>query len=170
MIREEKKLMYNVEKVWSHKSNTCVVIMTDVGHRCGYVGITSAHPLYGIEYSDNIPKTLLQHFDRIKEGPVGKRGVIDLLVHDPESPRVGILFDVHGGITFSEGDEKYPIEMKDIWWFGYDCAHTGDGRDMNVVSPDQREYLRNLPGDIVRSLKYCVSECESLSGQLEELL
>lgn len=56
----------------------------------------------------------------------------------------------HGGLTFSESNSKYPIEKKDTWWFGYDCAHAGDT-------------LSNC------SLDYCIKECEFLANSLDEV-
>ena len=163
-------MIHNIEKVWEHKSNTCVVLMTDLGHRCGYVGISPNHSLYKKEYSDTIPEELKSKLEKVLCEPIGKRGIIDILCHDPENPRIGILFDVHGGITFSRGDGKYPIEKENIWWFGYDCAHAGDGKDLSVVSESIREIELMYPNnDPVRSLEYCIKECESLSDQLEEI-
>jgi hypothetical protein len=67
----------------------------------------------------------------------------------------GIDIDVHGGITFSESGDKYPVENDGLYWFGFDCAHSGDAT----------KYFRQ-PNDVMRSLDYCVGECESLARQL----
>jgi hypothetical protein len=59
---------------------------------------------------------------------------------------------VHGGVTFSGPLNGLP---KNIWWIGYDCAHSGDR-------------IKNLreDGAVERSLEYCVDECESMARQL----
>jgi len=179
-------MAYMIEKIWEHKSNVCVVIMTDIGHRCGYVGINPDHPLYGEEYHST-PESIQNLKEKLVNSPVGKRGVMDLLTVDFEKGvRIGDLFDVHGSLTYSGGSPIYPItvwvELRwpsrssatfyfNPWWFGYDCAHSGDGKDLSVISESLREIHLRFPilGEILRSLDYCISECESLSGQLEEL-
>ena len=107
---------HTVEKEWSHNSNICVVIMNhSSGCRCGYVGIKPNHPLYGKKYDEPLPKTLIQFWEKAKDGDIGKRGILDLFCLDPENPDTGILFDVHGGITYSGESGTYPIEITNIW-------------------------------------------------------
>lgn len=86
-----------------------------------------------------------------------------------------VQVDVHGGLTFSERGDTYPVEADDVWWFGYDCAHYGDARDPTLMSPKYKEmYDKGMFGSIfddgvVRSLEYCVEQCESLASQLKEM-
>ena len=159
--------MYKVEKDWTSKAELrCVVIMTDMGHRCGYVGVTNIHPFYGKGYSDPAP---IEEFEKVAEGDIGKRGVIDLICCDPDKPHIGILFNVHGGITYSAGSDKYPVKSN-LWWFGYDCAHCDDSKDLSEMSDAVREIELQYPtGGIVRSLDYCIQECESLAEQLMKI-
>lgn len=158
-------MSFRVEKEWIYRGNTCVVIMSDFGYRCGYVGIDESHPLYGMKYSDYVPESLLDKYREIENKPVGKRGIIDLICCDMSNPRIGILFDVHGGITYSGGKGKYPIPS-DLWWFGFDCDHFGDAKDLTEVAVP---LVTTEIGGTVRTLEYCISECESLSGQLNYL-
>lgn len=44
---------YKVEKHWKHSDLVCVVIASEMGHRCGYVGIPITHPLAGTNH-DNL--------------------------------------------------------------------------------------------------------------------
>jgi len=164
-------MTHTIEKVWEHEGSTCVVLMNNsTGHRCGYVGVSKDHPFFGLDYSAKCPDSFKTIWDRIKEGPIGKMGVIDLFTLDPENPRVGNIFDVHGGITYSGGNDNYPITKENTWWFGYDCGHNGDARDLSVLSDAQREIEFRFPtGGVVRTLEYCISECESLSKQLTEM-
>jgi hypothetical protein len=156
-----------VEKDWITEAGfRAVVYLTSMGHRCGYVGVPPDHPLHGVTYSDDTPALTTPPDDT----PVGKRSPIAILCaagrdHIPNSPEMA--FDVHGGITYSnEGD--YPVES-DLWWFGFDCAHSGD-------SPVQ-EFIGSLPArmrhlyidGVARSLEYCEAECESLAKQIKEL-
>ena len=165
-------MSYKVEKDWKYKDLRCVVIMTGAGHRCGYVGVTIEHPLFAVSYRDELPKELQTRWEEVKNGAIGKRSIIDLLCLDSGHPRIGILFDVHGGITYSGGGllSDYPIQSN-LWWFGYDCAHYGDAADIDQI---ESEALRKLKlqystGGVVRSLDYCVAECESLAEQLSDL-
>jgi hypothetical protein len=173
--------MYNIEKFWECEGLKCVVIAVDRGHRCGYVGVDITHPLYQFGYSSTIPPELIEKWRKKKETElVGKRGIIDLFCYDDENPRVGIIFDVHGGITYADGGKKskYPLNS-DLWWFGFDCAHAGDGKDITIMSAKQLEwetefntkygYRWNQFDGIPRTLEYCVEECESLAKQLREV-
>ncbi len=79
----------------------CLIVRSRVGgNLCGYVGVPAGHPYYGHEYSE-------------------------------------IDAEVHGGLTFSDrcqpGAEDHSIchipakgESDDVWWLGFDCAHSGD--------------------------------------------
>ena len=82
--------------------------------------------------------------------------------------------DVHGGLTFACGSEDFPIESDGLWWLGYDCAHLYDARDPELMSGEYKAmYDRGLlrefdEGSVIRTLEYCVSECESLATQLSK--
>ncbi len=162
-------MTFTIEKDWTTQAGfRAVVTMSDMGHRCGYVGVAPGHPLHGVEYGHTC--AAIQAPD--DDAPVGKRGVISLLCATPErmtSPE--LAFDVHGSLTYSGGNGKYPVES-DLWWFGYDCAHSGDGRSPEYLEA-QRERYPDSPimwhddGEF-RSLEYCVAECESLARQIVE--
>lgn len=112
-------------------------------HLCGYVEIPADHPLFGVDYSDTVPASLAKAKDDVLQQPIGKRGVIDVfcMSADPAGMRAGILFDVHGGITYSR-------KHKDgTFWYGFDCGHCDD----NPITQDSA-YVRR--------------ECESLARQL----
>ena len=88
--------------------------------------------------------------------------------------------DCHGGLTFSSRSmgEKYPIES-DLWWFGFDCAHYGDGKDLDLAIryfPNLAETLMKIMHcecmfptyEPVRSCDYVAENCISLANQLAE--
>lgn len=140
---------YEVEFDQEHEGLRCVGIMTSMGHRCGYVGVDDTHPLFGFKYTSTLPKELLPMWEKIKTKPAGKRCIIDIFCCDMKNSEVGILFDVHGGITYSgSSEDKYPVESdKKLWFFGFDCSHTDDQYD-----PKSQEYVE--------------AECLSLAQQL----
>jgi hypothetical protein len=140
---------YKVESEFEHKGLKCVVVAQKAGHRCGYVGVPKGHSLYG--------KDAFSLYDWDKEE--------------------GVKIYVHGGVTFSDGgaETKYPIEAKDTWWFGFDTAHAGDKKDLNLIAelnPDMigfyKEHFWSEFGD-VRTLEYCKQECIELAEQLKEV-
>ena len=164
-------MTYEVEKDWTTASGLrAVVIMVDLGHRCGYVGIPNNHPLFGVAYNEQTPLIKLD-----PQRSTEKMGSIQIFcaagknLDDLNSPEY--VFKVHGGLTYSgNGGDKhkgtYPVES-DLWWFGYDCGHAGD-----APAPGSRmaQYRSSLfDGDVHRTLEYCINECESLATQLSNV-
>lgn len=70
--------------------------------------------------------------------------------------------DVHGGLTFAHGRT-----------FGFDCAHLYDAKDPDLMSDEFRKVhemypsMRDFEGT-VRTLEFCMRECEKLAAQLKE--
>jgi hypothetical protein len=115
-----------IEKIWTTLSgfSAAVVLNNKLQHRCGYVGVDKENPLYEIDYNE------LENY----------------------------IF-VHGGLTYSGplmAEIKYEghLDLKDLWYFGYDCGHS---MDKNIINPN----------GIERTLDYCVDECENLANQLK---
>lgn len=156
---------YKVEADFEHEGLRCVVLGLNFGHRCGYVGITKEHPLYGVDYNDC---TEFLASSSIKNEPIGKRGIIPIMCADLSKETVSpcIYFDVHGGITYSGGSGKHPVESSGIWWFGYDCAHFGDAKDKSLMDAEKYDMLRQFEYGVVRTTDYCIAECKSLAEQL----
>lgn len=69
---------------------------------------------------------------------------------------------VHGGLTYSNGPQ-----------FGFDCAHLYDAKDPSLMSDEFRKIHEMWPrfdeGGTVKTLEFCVAECEKLAAQLKEL-
>lgn len=155
-------MSYDIEKDWTTQAGLrAVVIMTDMGHRCGYVGLPKEHPLCGVSYSETST-----HLRLNRERSTEKMSSIQILcasgkdldtLNSPE-----YVFEVHGGLTYSgSGKGTYPVESN-LWWFGYDCGHAGD-----APAPGSRmAEFRFGMDEVHRTLEYCIDECESLALQL----
>lgn len=168
---------WKVESDFIHHNLRCVVVMQSMGHRCGYVGVSANHPLYGKSYSDKcLP------FNDIEGQSIGKRGIIPVAFMTVENGLVSpdVYFDVHGGITFADGGvgSKYPVES-DLWWFGFDCGHCDDGKDLetaykyNLMDEETYKRLKELESIFsdyeCRSKEYVENECKSLAEQLTSI-
>lgn len=136
-------------------------------HRCGYVAVPVDHPLNGVDRGEQVPAITQDMVDNIT---LGKRSAILIITRTLGSDGEGlvrrspdILFDVHGGLTFSGAGESINLPGPS-WWFGFDCAHAGDG----VIEPSEFELKYNT-GAVVRTLEFCKEECESLAKQIVEL-
>jgi len=140
----------------------CAMRRGPLGSWCGYVGIPSSHPWFGLTYNATIKPTkdMLGPRDRQDYGP------IDLLCAafstkdiEKEMP-ISLAMRVHGGLTYSKDHEPFG-EPDGLWWYGFDCAHAGD---LIPSFAEQRfEFQRD---DIYRNQSYVVAECQSLAAQL----
>lgn len=157
---------FTVVKDWTTAAGfRAVIIMGSLGHHCGYVAVPKEHPLFGKDYGADCECLTFP-----ADEPAGKRGVFQLLCNNGEA-RPEVVFDVHGSLTYSGGNEKYPVPASDVWWFGYDCGHCYDApsdeylEQQRAKYPDlASEYSRS--GGIFRDVDYNVAECESLAKQL----
>ena len=135
------------------------------GHWCGYVGVPPGHPAHGLSYDDAYN-----------------------LFGDYESDT---YLSVHGGLTYAdscaEGSEETsvchvpePGEPEDVWWLGFDCAHSGDFlpayharyKDRGYpFSSEAYDHAAALAADTwrvntYRTLNYVRSEASRLAAQL----
>jgi hypothetical protein len=97
---------------------------------------------------------------------------------------------VHGGITYASvcnGDICHvpePGEPDDVYWLGFDCAHSRDAAPNARISAGWDEWdgavaywgpaarsqgdKRTVKGEY-RNLHYVIAECENLSAQLRDM-
>lgn len=156
-------MSYDVEKDWITSSGlrAVVIMLTGRGeynHRCGYVAVTADHPAYQKGYSEQLD-CIKQ--EQVNECKLGKKSPILILtaacISDDENKKVrrsiDILIDVHGGVTYSGGNDEYPVPFNEGWWFGFDTGHYGD-----------------IPAIGGQSLEYCIDECESMASQLKGMV
>lgn len=120
-------------------------------HLCGYIRVPPGHPLHGVEYNSPVPRTLDATVERIKQGTVGKRGIMDLFRLSLGGEfTAGDLLNVHGGITYSGSSAPGEPEADGEHWYGFDCGHSGDH-----PSSQNAAYVR--------------AECEGLAQQIAEI-
>lgn len=87
----------------------------------------------------------------------------------------------HGGITYSES-KLHCCDDEDTWWIGFDCAHFGDGYDIETAKqyfgddPDFKRIFYTMEDfwresnreSEIRSLAYVKDECKKLIDQIEK--
>jgi len=99
-----------------------------LGHLCGYIGVMPDHPWHGKDYDDD-----------------------DL-----------INLDTHGGLTYSSAGpwdlDMIVVDLPDMWWLGFDCAHSGD------AYPTQP---RSGQADYYKTIRYVREELDKLQAQAE---
>jgi hypothetical protein len=131
----------------------CLAVRQSLGAWCGYVGLPPEHPWHGKGYSTCLDPNCTEEW---------------CYSHSPEG-----AVRVHGGLTFAsscrESDKgeafgicHVPFEGRphDVWWFGFDCAHSGDLTPCRGIS---------FGGDTYRDLAYVKAQCASLAQQLAEV-
>lgn len=123
-----------VERRWQVHGLDCAVLLTDMGHRCGYCRVPDDHPWRGLGYTDAVPEAEAADYQERSVDDAGMGGMIAALGGaervDEWSRRVGWSrrveghIAVHGGLTYAgEG----PGDLYGTgWWFGFDCAHPYD--------------------------------------------
>ena len=118
----------------------CLIVRNPMGALCGYVGISSRHPYFGLSYADTALDWIHVH---------GGLTFSDRCQHDSPQER-GICHLVPPG-----GDDN-------IWWLGFDCLHLGD------YAP--RDSCSSLNGYDYKNLTYVLAEIQRLAAQLKGCL
>lgn len=142
-------------QTFEHNGLTCRVVLTEMGHHCGYVEVPRGHKLHGVHYTEKVEVS-----DEVRNRPidVNNVGAINLFCSDVKSGDTAIdltlAIDVHGGITYSEAAQD-----SGGWVFGFDCAHAGDAR-----SPEGDKF-----GGVWRDAEYVAEHCKALADQLQNL-
>ena len=160
--------MKRIEVNKKHKGYEYLVYAVPQGHRCGYVKIPSKHFLYRKKYSATLKKVSIEK--DMKNTQIGKRGIIDIFCAGlSDHPSISLFFDVHGGITWSDWGKNNSFS-KPGWWLGFDCAHSGDAKDYDLMDERQRKIYEDYPlgfnDGIVRSKVYTEQECKNLIDQI----
>ena len=161
-------MSFTVEKDWTTDAGfRAVVLMTSRGHRCGYVGVPQGHPLYGVAYGAPTP-VLKMNMNRSVEKMSPIQMLAAVCKDESELCCPEYVFEVHGGLTFSDTGGDYPVTSY-LHWFGFDCAHHGDAPAPGSSGAEVADRLEfSIFGGVHRSLDFCVDECESLARQIKE--
>lgn len=113
------------------------------GHWCGYAAVEPGHPWHGKNYSG--------HWSE----------------NDDDYTPSPIDADVHGGLTYAAkcaGDICHvaqPGEPDDVWWLGFDFAHSGDFCPSSG-GRERRVYF----GESYKGAGYVRAECKRLAEQI----
>ena len=173
---------YKIERSWRSIDYPCVVILGyELGHRCGYVGVPENHALYGVRYNE-VTHKLAGYWDLIASkrkvsmdclmDNLGTIPVMMLMLGNENMLQPGYAIGVHGGVTYSASSDGYPISIQDHWWFGYDCGHAGDGKELSVIKDQyiKEIYIKHpIGGEIIRTTEYCFYECIKMADQLRAI-
>jgi len=150
-----------------YKGYEYLVYATPMGHRCGYVKIPKKHYLYGKSYYEQ----LNIKFSEIAKQPTGKRNFITFLCNSNLKPEdnisMDLLFDVHGGITFSGKGTSAEFNKRG-WWIGFDCAHSEDKPDYKLMDTEYKKFYKYFEASHgeIRSREYVEQECKNLIDQI----
>jgi hypothetical protein len=141
------------------------------GAWCGYVGVPPTHPWFGRSYTVKVQpdKALLERRVDINEVCVLSLFAAAFRGDEPEDGLpLNLAIRVHGGLTW--GDYISLDEAKKDWWyFGFDCAHSGDYQPgmEQFFSERHRELLKHLNRqEIYRTEEYVRGEVAHLSEEL----
>lgn len=123
------------------------------GNLCGYVALPETHPLYEKPYMEPA-ECLEEALEARRDMPLGETPGLSLMLgailgNVEASP--AIVFDVHGGITFSGRFKNSPE-----YFYGFDCGHHGD------LQPAQPNW-----GGVYRDFNFVREECLKLARQLK---
>jgi hypothetical protein len=123
---------------WRHNGRPCLIVRNNSGALCGYASVAEGHPRFGQK----------------------DRGELDC----------------HGGVTYEdfcvEGGKichvPKPGEPDRVWWFGFDCAHSGEYSAM-AYPEDLRRRFHNEPWERYCSVGYVRRQVEQLAEQLDRI-
>lgn len=136
----------------------CLIVRGVMGSLCGYAGVPESHPWFKVGYDGHLDIECSEEY---------------CYEHQPEAKII-----VHGGLTYSGRCEEntnredricHVIESDEIiWWFGFDCAHSGDhmpGRADFGLDP---ELFKDIM-EHYRPVSFVRYEITQLAEQLNEV-
>lgn len=162
-IGKDNKPWIAVEGGGTYKNLEYLIVLTPMGHRCGYVAVPPGHKLDFVKSEK-------------KKMPFSDREYTSY-----EYDAYGI--ECHGGITFCKRDH----DLKDLLttscndlWLGFDCGHAYDGKDYDALEKhfgkdcdmlkfyDEHPQFKDKEWETVKTFDYVENECKSIIDQLIE--
>ncbi len=144
--------------------NASILRVSHSGSLCGYVGVPVGHPWHGKEYSDTVMPSAAQ---LARPVDINKISILSLFCSagdDPaEGARIDCLVNAHGGLTYSGAGRESCGEDPAQWYFGFDCAHSGDLSPAMVARYPQFR----ISDEEYRNFEYVQREVEVLAAQLD---
>lgn len=166
----------------------CLIVRGPHGALCGYVGVPRSHPYYGKHYDHEdvsvevhwgltfanlcAPAPTPESWERFKER--GRRAQKEAKGYPNGDSarflreRILELENYGAYVVWSEAAKVChrvePGEDDDVWWLGFDCAHSGDH------CPKFAGILpRSLTsGETYKDQAYVEAECRKLAKQLKD--
>lgn len=131
---------------------------------CGYVGVPSTHPHYGLSYTDRV---MYEAKDQIT---VGQKSPVNILVAaftaDSKTVSLDVLYDCPGGLTWA--DNRAALERPDgYWYFGFDCSHYNDYSPKDAMS-DLIDPAYWKDDRVYRTFAYANAGAVHLANQLSD--
>lgn len=172
---------------FEHAGLPCMLHRNRMGAWCGYVAVPPGHIYHGKNYSDRVkipPAWLERPMD------LDKACVISVFLESigeaaaDGCASMSCVLQVHGGVTYTDACQgelchvPKPGEPDNVWWIGFDCAHSGDQvpgllaieKRHGWDAPDHPLALRTYRShDVYRDLDYVTEETQRLAEQLREL-
>lgn len=145
----------------------CLIVRGPFGALCGYVGVPSTHPWHGKGYSANVGECRDTCEGSKEDG-----------YHYNCTPQA--MVEVHGGLTFSDAcadttEESQhichlpdPGEPDHVWWFGFDCGHSGDACPASDARDRERGW-GSMRSGYYKDLAYVKREVTALARQLSDV-
>jgi len=103
----------------------CVMVRGPLDAWCGYFGVTREHPWYGKDYNAEVDGDVDMN-TCIED--IGILNAFAMMRNRRKKGKAEIasLIPCHGGLTWSGPSHYIADSNEDIWWFGFDCGHSGD--------------------------------------------
>ncbi len=162
-VDKDGKPWIAVEGGGTYKNHEYLIVLTTMGHRCGYVAVPAGHKL-----------------DYVKSEKRKMPG------SDREYTHYDYDYDIecHGGVTFCKREhdlkDLLTVPCNDLW-LGFDCAHAWDARDYDALEKyfgkdcDTLKFYNQYPehkriglNETVKTYGYVELECKSMIDQLIE--
>lgn len=125
IIPEDERTLDKQQWLDEETAMPCLMLRNHGGVWCGYVGVNSNHPLYGIGYdaafSEDLPEEDAKMLNAAHEAAHAELTFSSKCAPDDKE---------HGICHIVEEDED-----DNVWWFGFDCGHSYDATpsyDMHI--------------------------------------